>query len=117
MLAGVLIAPIVLGGFAQLYVFYLLPQLHWAGLTRRARGVPVYLSFACWEWVTFVLLSVYLSALGVAVRAPRSRGAAFEGRDEHMSPLVFGWVDPISSGTSGRVWPTGAVHLRACGPD
>lgn len=71
-LAGVLIAPIVLAGLAQLYVFYVLPQLHWVGLGWRARGVPVYLSFAFWEWVTFVLLSVYLSALGLTVQPRRS---------------------------------------------
>lgn len=71
LLASVLIAPIVLAGLAQVYVFYLLPQLHWVGLAWRARGVPVYLSFAFWEWVTFVLLTVYLAGLGAVVRAPR----------------------------------------------
>jgi hypothetical protein len=70
LLACVLIAPIVLAGLAQLYVFYVLPQLHWVGLAWRARGVPVYLSFAFWEWVTFVLLTLYLAALGLVVRAP-----------------------------------------------
>lgn len=69
-LAAALIAPIALAGLAQLYVFYVLPQLHWVGLAWRARGVPVYLSFAFWEWVTFVLLSLYLAVLGVVVRVP-----------------------------------------------
>jgi hypothetical protein len=68
-LAGVLIAPIVLAGLAQLYVFYVLPQLHWVGIAWRARGVPVYLSFAFWEWVTFVLLTVYLAGLGAVVHS------------------------------------------------
>jgi hypothetical protein len=70
LVASALIAPIVLAGLAQLYVFYVLPQLHWVGLAWRARGVPVYLSFAFWEWVTFVLLTVYLAGLGAVVRAP-----------------------------------------------
>jgi hypothetical protein len=69
-LAALLVAPIVIAGLAQLYVFYVLPELHWVGLSWRARGVPVYLSFAFWEWVTIAVLSVYLVTLGIATRAP-----------------------------------------------
>ncbi len=64
-LAGLLAAPIVLAGLAQVYVYYVLPELRWVGLSWRARGVPVYLSFAFWEWMTCIVLSVYLVVLGI----------------------------------------------------
>jgi hypothetical protein len=75
-LAALLVAPIVIAGLAQAYVFYVLPELHWVGLSWRARGVPVYLSFAFWEWATVAVLSVYLVVLGIATgnRPPRSHG-------------------------------------------
>jgi hypothetical protein len=76
-LASLLVAPIVFAGLAQAYVFYVMPQLHWVGLAWRERGVPVYLSFAFWEWMTVVVLSVYLTALGtvVPIRPGRTHGA------------------------------------------
>jgi hypothetical protein len=58
-LAGAAAVPIVLAGLAQAYVFYVLPKLHWVDLSWRARGVPVYFSFAFWEWITCVELSAY----------------------------------------------------------
>jgi hypothetical protein len=67
-LAAVVVAPIVLAGLAQAYVYYGRPDLHWVGLSWRARGVPVYLSFAFWEWVTCAILSVYLTALALMRR-------------------------------------------------
>ena len=65
-LAGSAVFPIVLAGFAQAYVFYALPQLHWVSLSWRARGVPVYFSIAFWEWVTCVVLSAYMAILSLA---------------------------------------------------
>jgi len=65
-LAGVVVLPIVLAGVAQAYVYYVLPGLHWVGLAWRARGVPMYLSFAFWEWVTCAVLSVQLVILSLA---------------------------------------------------
>jgi hypothetical protein len=62
-LAGGAVFPIVLAGLAQAYVYYALPQLHWVNRTWRARGVPVYLSFAFWEWVTCAVLSAYMAAI------------------------------------------------------
>jgi hypothetical protein len=77
-LALLLVAPIVFAGLAQVYVFYVKPELHWVGLAWRTRGVPVYLSFAFWEWMTVVLLSVYLTVLGIVVpiRSGRAHGPA-----------------------------------------
>jgi hypothetical protein len=62
-LAGAAVSPIVLAALAQAYVSYALPQLPWVSLAWRARGVPVYLSFAFWEWITCVIFSIYMLVL------------------------------------------------------
>ncbi len=67
-LAGVALLPILLGGLVQCYVSYARPDLPWVGLPWRARAVPVYLSFAFWEWSSSAVLSAYtalLCALGI----------------------------------------------------
>lgn len=68
-LASAAVFPIVLAGLAQVYVQYVLPELHWVNLSWRARGVPLYLSFAFWEWVTCVVLSAYIAILSLAIHA------------------------------------------------
>ena len=57
--AGTGVLPILGAGLAQLYVFYVLPELGWVKLSWRANGVPVYHSFAFWEWITCFVLSAY----------------------------------------------------------
>jgi hypothetical protein len=69
LLASVAVLPILLAGLAQVYVHYVLPELPWVSLSWRARGVPVYLSLAFWEWVTCVVLSSYVVILSIATRA------------------------------------------------
>lgn len=66
----------VLAGGAQAYVFSV-PSLPWVGLAWRARGVPIYLSLAFWEWVTCAVLSGYLAILCLALghHLERARGA------------------------------------------
>src|SRR5271166_6508017 len=66
LLAGVALSPILLAGIAPAYVSYALPELPWVGLEWRARGVPVYLSFAFWEWITCVVFSAYTAGLSLA---------------------------------------------------
>jgi hypothetical protein len=61
--AGAALLPVVLAALAQLYVDVSLPQLHWVGLEWRDAGIPVYLSFAFWEWVTCAVFSGYLLVL------------------------------------------------------
>jgi hypothetical membrane protein len=68
-LAGIVGLPIVLASLAQAYVYYVLPELHWVSLAWRSEGVPMYLSFAFWEWVTCAVLSAYLAFLSLAVPA------------------------------------------------
>jgi len=65
-LAGFALSPILLAGVAQTYVSHALPELPWVGLEWRARGVPVYLSFAFWEWTTCVVFSAYTVILSLA---------------------------------------------------
>jgi hypothetical protein len=67
--AGAVVFPVVLAGLAQAYVHYVLPELPWVNLTWRTRGVPGYLSFAFWEWITCFVLSAYLVILSIAAPA------------------------------------------------
>lgn len=62
-LAAIALSPIALAGIATWYVSSALPQLPWVGIEWRARGVPVYLSFAFWEWISCVVFSVYTVSL------------------------------------------------------
>jgi hypothetical protein len=78
-LASVAVFPILLAGLAQAYVHYVLPELPWVNLSWRARGVPVYLSFAFWEWVTCVVLSAYIAILSLAAHAVYPAHKAGEG--------------------------------------
>ena len=64
-IAGAALLPILLVSITQAYVSRTLPQLPWVGLEWRQQGVPAYLSFAFWEWVTCVVFSVYTSALSI----------------------------------------------------
>jgi hypothetical protein len=62
-LAVVVLSPIVLAALVQAYVSYALPELKWVSLVWRARGVPPYLSFAFWEWLTCAVFSVCMVVL------------------------------------------------------
>jgi len=68
-LAGVALLPVLLAGVAPAYVSYALPELPWVGLEWRLRGVPAYLSFAFWEWITCVVFSWYTVSLCLATRS------------------------------------------------
>jgi hypothetical protein len=68
LLAGAALLPILLAGLAPAYVSYALPELRWVGLEWRSRGVPLYLSFTFWEWITCIVFSVYTAALCLATK-------------------------------------------------
>lgn len=75
-LAGLLMAPALLAGVAQAYVSIARPTLPWVSLAWRARGIPVYLSFAFWEWVTGAIFSLYMIILfrmSLAARRPTDK--------------------------------------------
>jgi hypothetical protein len=67
--AGAALLPVVLAALAQRHVDIALPQLHWVGLEWRDEGVPVYLSFAFWEWVTCAVFSGYLLVISRLIRS------------------------------------------------
>jgi hypothetical protein len=71
-LAGVALSPIALAALAQAYVSHAWPALPWVSLAWRARGVPVYLSFAFWEWVACAVFSVYMVVISRATLAARN---------------------------------------------
>ena len=62
-IAGFALSPIILAAVAQAYVSCALAALPWVSLSWRAMGVPPYLSFGFWEWVTCAVLSGYTVAL------------------------------------------------------
>jgi len=76
-LANTAVFPILLAGFIQVYVRYVFPELPWVNPSWRTRGVPVYLSFGFWEWVTCAMLSAYMVILAMvapAVSTTRNAG-------------------------------------------
>jgi hypothetical protein len=75
-LVGIPLAPILLAVLAQAYVTRELPALPWVNLGWRARGVPLCLSFAFWEWVTCAVLSVYMMVLSLSNRAGMAPAAS-----------------------------------------
>ena len=69
--AALALAPVLCAGLAQAYVSRALPALPWVSPAWRARGIPMHLSFAFWEWATCAVLSVYLAILsGTSGRRP-----------------------------------------------
>lgn len=73
--AGAALAPILLTAIAVAYVAHARPELKWVSLSWRALGVPVYLSFAFWEWATCAIFSAYVAGLCLAALA-RARHSA-----------------------------------------
>ncbi|HTV52877.1 MAG TPA: hypothetical protein VME21_16920 [Steroidobacteraceae bacterium] len=63
LVCAALLLPVLLAALTQAYIAYALPALPWVGLAWRARGVPMFLSFALWEWVTCVVFSACMAML------------------------------------------------------
>jgi hypothetical protein len=63
LLAVAALSPILLAAVTQAYISHARPELPWVGLEWRARGAPVYLSFAFWEWATCAVFSAYTLSL------------------------------------------------------
>jgi hypothetical protein len=70
-IAGAALLPLVLVGMTQADVAHAFPNLPWVGLEWRARGVPVYLSFALWEWAACAVFSAYIFSLSVVTSFDR----------------------------------------------
>jgi hypothetical protein len=54
------LVPLVLAALTQAYLALALPNLPWVSPAWRARGIPLYLSFAVWEWGSCVVFSMCL---------------------------------------------------------
>jgi hypothetical protein len=67
LLAVIAFSPIAIAGITQAYLTWWRPELPWVGLAWRSLGVPLYLSFALWEWITCALLSAYMTGIGLVV--------------------------------------------------
>ncbi len=66
--SGVL-SPILLAALVQAYLASARPELKWVSPSWRALGVPAYLSFAFWEWLTCAVLSASVVVLALAALA------------------------------------------------
>lgn len=73
LVAGAALLPLFLEALTQADVARAFPHLPWVGLEWRARGVPVYLSFAFWEWITCAVFSAYIAGLSITTRPGRER--------------------------------------------
>ncbi len=82
--ASVPLIPVALAGLTQAYLALARPNLPWVSPAWRARGIPLYLSFAVWQWSACGLFSICLLALSLpirrSVRAPASSAARAAGR-------------------------------------
>jgi hypothetical protein len=72
LIAGAALLPLILEAITQADVARAFPHLPWVGLEWRARGVPMYLSFAFWEWITCAVFSAYIVALSITTLRPCS---------------------------------------------
>jgi len=63
LVAGVPLVPLALAGMTQAYLALMRPDVPWVSPAWRALGIPIYWSFAVWEWVSCVLFSLCLLLL------------------------------------------------------
>ena len=61
--SGLPLLPVVIAAVAQTYASH--AHLPWVSLAWRARGIPVYWSFAFWEWLACAIYSVFVLWLAV----------------------------------------------------
>jgi hypothetical protein len=75
LVATAALSPIMLAALTQAYVSHAFPGIPWVNLTWRDLGMPVYLSFAFWQWMTCIVFSLYIATLSLRSRSsnPRTR--------------------------------------------
>jgi hypothetical protein len=66
-LAGAPLLPVLLAGVTQLYLALFRPGTPWVTFAWRSLGLPAYLSFAAWEWITCVVFSLFVLSIAIAV--------------------------------------------------
>ena len=83
LLAAAALSPILMAGITQAYISRARPDLPWVGLVWRARGAPVLLSFAVWEWIACAVFTAYTIGLcAVTMSRPSISDAA---NDSHAN--------------------------------
>ncbi|HTT06478.1 MAG TPA: hypothetical protein VMF64_14445 [Steroidobacteraceae bacterium] len=70
------LVPLVLAGITQAYLALERPEVPWVTPAWRALGIPLFLSFAVWEWVSCAVFSVCLLLLWQAALPPREPAPA-----------------------------------------
>lgn len=61
--ALILLSPVLPAALTQIYLSRVRPHIPWVTPAWRARGIPLYLSFAVWQWISCVVLSICLLEL------------------------------------------------------
>ncbi len=86
-LSVVSVGPLVGTGLSQAYLYFIPNDLGWVGPHWAELGVPLYLSFAFWEWMTFVGIFFYLFViLGcLPSEIPASSAKATTGRPVQLT--------------------------------
>jgi hypothetical protein len=79
-LACAVLWPVAGAALTQAYLTLNRPDLPWVSLAWRARQIPLYLSFALWEWLTCLVLSGCLAIICVA---PPKRAKQQDPRGAH----------------------------------
>lgn len=74
------VGPIVGTGLSQAYLYFIPNEFGWVGPHWAELGVPLYLSFAFWEWLTVVGIFIYLLLILLFLPAeiPRSNLGAID---------------------------------------
>jgi hypothetical protein len=80
------VGPIIGTGLSQAYLYFIPNNLGWVGPHWADLGVPLYLSFAFWEWLTCVGIFVYLFLILLFLPADIP-AARTETTDERLLPL------------------------------
>lgn len=97
------VLPLVAVGVSQLILYLDQRDLGWVGPDWRAMGVPVWLSFAFWQWLAVLFLGVGLGYL-VASGPPRG-GRSGPGLPSDPSGENVEVVHPAPGGSSPRPDP------------
>jgi uncharacterized membrane protein len=79
--ALLLLLPVVVAAFTQIYLSLARPHIPWVTPAWRTRGIPLYLSFAVWQWISCVVFSIcllvrWLRSLAASRAALQSRRSA-----------------------------------------
>lgn len=82
------ISPIAGTAASQLYLYVTQADLGWVGPEWRERGVPLFLSFAVWQWLTGVGVLLYLPLIAALLPAEVPRVGGRIDPDPHGRPVT-----------------------------